>query len=41
MIVIKVKLKLNINGIILKEITDLGDIDSVTLPEIRDAGTGI
>lgn len=41
MIVLKVKFEWNINGIVLKEITDNGNIDNTTFPEIRYTGTGI
>lgn len=41
MILLKVTFELNLNGVVLKEIIDLGNIDTATIVETRYTGPGI
>lgn len=41
MILLKVTFELNANGVVLKEIIDLGNIDTATIVETRHTGPGI
>lgn len=40
MIMRKVKFEFNLNGVAIKKISDLGNIDTVTIPETRYEDTG-
>ena len=41
MIVLKATFELNVNGVVIIEITDHGNIDTVTILETRYTGPGI